>query len=67
MNYDEEEEHNFRDKEEEKIRNENGLIDYEKLERLIDLKNRDKQGVSSEALSSTRSGSINGKIEKVKK
>ena len=46
MNYDEEEEHNFRDKEEEKIRNENGLIDCEKLERLIDLKNRDKQGVS---------------------
>ena len=40
LNYDEEEE--FRDKEKEnKIRNENGLIDYEKLERLIHLKNRD--------------------------
>ena len=40
LNYDEEEE--FRHKEKEnKIRNENGLIDYEKLERLIHLKNRD--------------------------
>ena len=40
LNYDEEEE--FMDKEKEnKIRNENGLIDYEKLERLIHLKNRD--------------------------
>ena len=37
LNYDEEEPE-FRDKEENKIRNENGLIDYEKLERLIDLK-----------------------------
>ena len=42
FNYSEEEKQEFRDKEEKnKIRNENGLIDYEKLQRLIDLKNRD--------------------------
>ena len=42
MNYDKEKEQEFRDKEEDnKIRNKNGLIVYEKLERLIDLKKRD--------------------------
>ena len=43
FSYDEEEEEQeFRDKKEEnKIRNESGLIDYEKLERLTDLRNRD--------------------------
>ena len=42
LNYDKEKEQEFRDKEEDnKIRNKNGLIVYEKLERLIDLKKRD--------------------------
>ena len=42
LNYDEKEEQESRDKEEEnKIRNENGLMDYKKLERLINLENRD--------------------------
>ena len=43
LNYDErEEEQESRDKEEEnKIRDENGLIDYKKLNRLINLKSRD--------------------------
>ena len=42
MNYDKGKEQEFRDKEEDnKIRNKNGLIVYEKLERLIDLKKRD--------------------------
>ena len=42
MNYDKGKEQEFRDKEEDnKIRNKNGLIVYEKLERLIDLKERD--------------------------
>ena len=42
MNYDKEKEQEFRDKEEDnKIRNKNGLIVYEKLERFIDLKKRD--------------------------
>ena len=42
LNYDEREEQESRDKEEEnKIGNENGLIDYKKLNRLIHLKNRD--------------------------
>ena len=40
LNYDEIEEQEFRDKEENKIRNENGLIDYKKPNRLINLKNR---------------------------
>ena len=39
LNYDEEEEEEFKDKEKKKIRNKIGLIDYEKLEKLIDLKN----------------------------
>ena len=40
--YDEEQEGQPRYKEEENnIRNDNGLLDYKKLERLIDLKNRD--------------------------
>ena len=43
LNYDEEEEQELRDKEEENnIRNENGLIHYKKLERLINLKNGHK-------------------------
>ena len=43
LNYDEEEEQEPRDKEEENnIRNENGLIHYKKLERLINLKNGHK-------------------------
>ena len=42
MNYDEKEEQELRDKEEEnKIRDEYGLIDYKRLKRLIDLKNRE--------------------------
>ena len=42
MNYDEEEEQELRDKEEEnKIRDEYGLIDYKRLKRVTDLKNRD--------------------------
>ena len=42
MNYDEEEQQELRDKEEEnKIRDEYGLIDYKRLKRLIDLKNRE--------------------------
>ena len=42
LNYNKKEEQESRDKEgENKIRNENGLIDYKKLERLINLKNRD--------------------------
>ena len=42
MNYDEEEEQELRDKEEEnKIRDEYGLIDYKRLKRLTDLKNRE--------------------------
>ena len=42
LSYDEREKQEFRDKEEEnKIRNENGFMDYKKLERLINLKNRD--------------------------
>ena len=42
LNYDDIEEQESRDKEEEnKIRNENGLIDYKKLERLINIKERD--------------------------
>ena len=40
LNYDEIEEQEFRDKEENKIRNENGLIDYKNFNRLINLKNR---------------------------
>ena len=41
MNYDEEEKQELRDKEEEnKIGDENGLIDYKTLERLFNLKNR---------------------------
>ena len=44
LNHDEREGQEFRDKEEENtIRNENGLIHYKKLERLINLKNRCKQ------------------------
>ena len=40
-NYDDEEEEQTRYEEEEnEIRNQNGLIDYKRLERLIDLKNR---------------------------
>ena len=43
MNYAEEEGQEFRDKEKENnLRDENGLIDYEKLQRLIDLKTRTK-------------------------
>ena len=42
MNYDEEEEQELRDKEEEnKIRDEYGFIDYKRLKRVTDLKNRD--------------------------
>ena len=42
LNYDEREEQESRDKEEQnKIRNENGLIDYKRLNRLINLKKRD--------------------------
>ena len=42
LNYDEREEQECRDEEEgNKIRNENGLIDYKKLNRLIHLKSRD--------------------------
>ena len=42
LNYDEREEQELRDKEEEnKIRNENGLIDYKELERLINIKEKD--------------------------
>ena len=42
LNYDEEEQQELRDKEEEnKIRDEYGLIDYKRLKRLIDLKNRE--------------------------
>ena len=42
MNYDEEEKQELRDKEEEnKIEDENGLIDYKTLKRLFNLKNRD--------------------------
>ena len=42
LNYDEKEEQESRDKEEEnKIRNENGLIDYKKLNKLINLKSKD--------------------------
>ena len=41
INYDDEEEEQTRYEEEEnEIRNQNGLIDYKRLERLIDLKNR---------------------------
>ena len=41
MNYDEEEKQELSDKEEEnKIGDENGLIDYKTLERLFNLKNR---------------------------
>ena len=42
INYDDEEEEQTRYEEEEnKIRNQNGLIDYKRLKGLIDLKNRD--------------------------
>ena len=41
LDYDEREEQEFRDKEEEnKVRNGNGLINYKKLERLINIKER---------------------------
>ena len=41
MNYDEQEKQEHKDKEEENIRDGNGLIDYKRLKRLIDLKNID--------------------------
>ena len=40
LNYDKEEEQTRYEEEESNIRNENGLIDYKKLERLINIKNR---------------------------
>ena len=41
LSYDEREEQESRDREEEnKVRNENGLIDYKEIERLINLENR---------------------------
>ena len=47
LNYDEKEEQESRDKEEQnKIRNKNGLIDYKKLKRLINIKKRHKQWIS---------------------
>ena len=63
LNYDKEEEQTRYEEEESNIRNENGLIDYKKLERLINLKNR---GINDEAFSNSRSGSIAEQIEKVK-
>ena len=63
LNYDKEEEQTRYEEEESNIRNENGLIDYKKLERLINLKNR---GINDEAFSDSRSGSIAEQIEKVK-
>ena len=41
LNYDEQEKQEHKDKEEENIRDGNGLIDYKRLKRLIDLKNID--------------------------
>ena len=61
LSYDKEEEQT-RYEEESNFRNENGLIDYKKLERLINLKNR---GINDEAFSNSRSGSIAEQIEKV--
>ena len=46
LNYSEKEEQTRYEEEENKIRNENSLIDYGKLERLIDLKNRDIRELS---------------------
>ena len=62
LNYDERKEQESRDKEEEnKITNENGLIDYKKLERLI--KNRDINGeLVRKHFFCSESRSIGGKI-----
>ena len=68
LNYDEREEQESRDREEKnKIRNENGLIDSKKLNKLINLKNRYKRRISYKTFSSPESGSIVGKIFKIKK
>ena len=65
LNYDEEEEQTRYEEEENNIRNENSFIDYERLERLIDLKNK---GVNDELFRKYfQIQDLGGLLEKLKK
>ena len=57
----------FENNDENDIRDNNGLIDYIKLESLIKIKERHQWSISQKTFSSSGSESIAGKIEQIKK
>ena len=63
LNYDKEEEQTRYEEEESNIRNENGLIDYKKLERLINIKNR---GIMMKHFQIQDMGALLNKLKKLK-